>query len=386
MQLNSEIEVAEAVSEGHPDKICDQIADKILDECLKQDSNSRVACEVFITKEYILIGGEITSKAILNYEKIAREVLRNIGYLKKNIGIGCDSCKINVLIKKQSNELKKTVENSSKKICAGDQCIVVGFATNDNKSYIPNSIFLANEIMRTANLLRKKNKFKYARPDMKTQVIIKNKKIENILISIQHDEKFDNKYFKKFIYEEILLKTAKKYKFNTNFNFSINPSNNFILGGPLADTGLTGRKLMCDTYGINCSHGGGAFSGKDATKIDRSAAYYARYIAKNLVASKISEKIEIKIVYEIGSPKPTKIIFNTFKPNYDNSVIKKVIEIFFDASVENIINYFSLKKPSFNYYDVSTYGHFGRLDLNLPWEKLDKVNDIKKYLSNLFLA
>ena len=376
MIFSENIEVAEAVSEGHPDKICDQIADKILDECLKQDSESHVACEVFITEEFILIGGEITSKANLDYEKIARKVLYDIGYIEKNIGIGYKSCKINVLIKKQSNELKNIVN----KICANDQSIVVGFAVNDNENYIPNAIFLANEIVKKASLLRKENKFKYARPDMKSQIIMNNGKIKNILISIQHEKKIDSS-FKNFVYEKILLETVKKYNFNTDFDFSINPSS-FILGGPLVDTGLTGRKLMCDSYGCSCSHGGGSFSGKDPTKVDRSGAYYARYIAKNLVAAGIAEKIEIKLIYEIGLSKPKEIIFNTFKPNYKDDTIKNIIEIFFDASIENIINSFSLKKPSFNYFDLSIYGHFGRTDLNLPWEKLDKVEEIKKYLMN----
>ncbi|MBP5301452.1 MAG: methionine adenosyltransferase [Bacilli bacterium] len=384
VMIKNNFDVAESVSEGHPDKICDQISDKILDECLKQDRNSRVACETFITREFVLIGGEITSNAVLNYEKIVRDVLFNIGYLNQKIGIGYNTCQIKVLIQKQSIELKKAISLKKQKICAGDQTIVVGFATNENNAYMPTAIFLANEIMKYASFLRKKKLLKYARPDMKVQIIMNCKKIENILISVQHDKEVNKKEFENFIYKNILLTTVKKYGFNTDFNFLINPSGSFVCGGPSADTGLTGRKLMCDSYGVACSHGGGSFSGKDATKLDRSGAYYARYIAKNLVSAGVADKIEVKIVYIIGYPEPKKIFFKAFNQHYDDSVIESIICKFFDASVENIIKTFSLDKPTFNYFDVSKYGHFGRLELDLPWEKTDKAKAINKEIKEKY--
>lgn len=380
-----EIVSSEAVSEGHPDKICDQIADRILDVCLEQDSNSHVACEVFITNEFVLLGGEITSKAKLNYEKIVRDTLFDIGYIDSKIGINYKTCLIENKIKNQSPEINKTVKNKNT-INAGDQGIVFGYATNETKNLMPISACLANEIMKLANDLRKNGSFKFAQPDMKTQVTFdyKKNKITNILISVQHDKNFEKKTFEEYITTNILFAIAKKFNLNLDFKVLINTSGQFTIGGPAGDTGLTGRKLMCDSYGCCAHHGGGAYSGKDATKIDRSGAYYARYIAKNLVAAGISNRIEIQITYAIGLSKPLNISFNTFNTeNYQKEIIKKIIKLFFDASVESIINSFSLNKPNFKYQKISNYGHFGRLDLELPWEKTDKVEKILFFLDSI---
>ena len=380
-----EIVSSEAVSEGHPDKICDQIADRILDSCLEQDTDSHVACEVFITNEFVLLGGEITSKAKLNYEKIVRDTLFDIGYIDSKIGINYKTCLIENRIREQSPEINKTVKNKNT-INAGDQGIVFGYATNESNDFMPISICLANEIMKLASNLRKNGLFKNARPDMKTQVTFdyKKNKITNILISIQHDENFEKNKFEEYIKENILFVVAKKFNLNLDFKILINTSGQFTIGGPAGDTGLTGRKLMCDTYGCCAHNGGGAFSGKDATKIDRSGAYYARYIAKNLVAAGISKRIEIQITYAIGFPKPLNISFNTFNTeNFQKEIIRKIIKLFFDASVESIINVFSLNKPNFKYKEISNYGHFGRSDLKLPWERTDKASKIIFFLNSI---
>ncbi|MCQ2753397.1 MAG: methionine adenosyltransferase [Bacilli bacterium] len=375
---------SEAVSEGHPDKVCDQIADRILDVALKADPFSHVACEVFTSQEYVLVGGEITSKAKLNYEKIVRDTLKDIGYLKPSLGIGYKSCQVDVRVREQSPEINHAVSNKDiLKLGAGDQGIVFGYATNETKNYMPLPISLASAIMKRASKLRKDGKFKGARPDMKAQVTFdyKTRKINNVLVSIQHDPDINKNKFKDYVIHNVIIPVIKEYKLNTNFKTLINPSGSFVIGGPLGDTGLTGRKLVCDTYGGSAHQGGGALSGKDPTKIDRSATYYARYMAKNLVAAGVAKRLEVQISYAIGVSEPLSISFLTFKTSkYDDELIEKIIKKVFDARVGAIIKAFSLNKPKFRYVDTSTYGHFGRDDLNLPWEKLDKVNEIKKLL------
>lgn len=382
--MEKKLFTSEAVSEGHPDKVADQIADRILDACLKQDASSHVACEVFTTEEYVLVGGEITSNAKVNYEKIVRDTLKDIGYLKPELGIGYKTCKVDIKIKKQSREINHAVTKKNLlDTGAGDQGIVFGYACNENKNYMPVAICLANEIVKYASKLRKSGAFKSARPDMKSQVTYdyQNKRIDTILVSIQHDANYDVKKFKDYVANKVIKPVVKSYGLNLDYTLLINPSGSFVVGGPKGDTGLTGRKLVCDTYGGSAHQGGGALSGKDPTKVDRSATYYARYIAKNLVAAGVADRLEVQIAYAIGVAKPLSISFLTFKTaKYSDTLIQKIIDEVFDARPGAIIKAFKLMTPNFRYVDTATYGHFGRNDLAFPWEKLDKVKIIKRYL------
>ena len=375
---------SESVSEGHPDKLCDQISDAILDYCLANDPNSRVACDCFVTTEKLIIGGEITSNAKPDYERIARDVMRNIGYTDKKLGIGADSCEIEVLVKHQSKDIAQGVDQEVQG--AGDQGIMFGYATNESEGYMPLALVIAHKLVRYASNLRKLGAFKWARPDMKAQVTmdytdLNNVRIDTVLMSIQHDPDFNEKEFKKFIYEEIMQHVVESFGLNKDFKYLINPTGRFVTGGPEGDTGLTGRKIIVDTYGGSARHGGGAFSGKDPSKVDRSAAYMARYVAKNLVASGVADRLEVQLSYAIGVAKPLSINvegFGTLK--VDVSKVLEIIEKVFDLTPAGIIKAFSLTKPSFKYQDLASYGHFGRPDLDLPWEKLDKVDAIKKLI------
>lgn len=376
---------SESVSEGHPDKLCDQISDAILDYCLANDPNSRVACECFVTTEKLIIGGEITSNAKPNYERIARDVMRNIGYTDKKLGIGADSCEIEVLVKHQSKDIAQGVDQEIQG--AGDQGIMFGYATNESEGYMPLALVIAHKLVRYASNLRKLGTFKWARPDMKAQVTmdytdLNNVRIDTVLMSVQHDPDFNEKEFKKFIYEEIMQHVVESFGLNKDFKYLINPTGRFVTGGPEGDTGLTGRKIIVDTYGGSARHGGGAFSGKDPSKVDRSAAYMARYVAKNLVASGVADRLEVQLSYAIGVAKPLSINvegFDTLK--VDVNKVLEIIEKVFDLTPAGIIKAFSLTKPTFKYQDLASYGHFGRPDLDLPWEKLDKVDVIKKLIN-----
>lgn len=377
---------SESVSEGHPDKLCDQISDAILDYCLANDPNSRVACECFVTTEKLIIGGEITSSAKPDYERIARDVMRNIGYTDKKLGIGADSCEIEVLVKHQSKDIAQGVDQEVQG--AGDQGIMFGYATNESEGYMPLALVIAHKLVRYASNLRKLGAFKWARPDMKAQVTMdytnpNDVRIDTVLMSVQHDPDFNEKEFKKFIYEEIMQHVVESFGLNKDFKYLINPTGRFVTGGPEGDTGLTGRKIIVDTYGGSARHGGGAFSGKDPSKVDRSAAYMARYVAKNLVASGVADRLEVQLSYAIGVAKPLSINvegFGTLKVHV--SKVLEIIEKIFDLTPAGIIKAFSLTKPTFKYQDLASYGHFGRPDLDLPWEKLDKVDVIKKLLEN----
>ncbi|ATI73195.1 methionine adenosyltransferase [Mesoplasma florum] len=371
---------SESVSEGHPDKICDQISDAILDEVLKQDPNAKVACETFATTNYLLIGGQITTTASVDYEKIARDVLRKIGYNNDAYGINADTCKIDIRVEQQSADIALGIDLDTEVIGAGDQGIMFGYATNESKTFLPLAITISHELVYLASKLRKEGKFKWARPDMKSQVTIdytdeSNPKIDTILMSIQHDDEMIEEEFKKFIKSEIMDVVAKEFELNTDFNVLINPTGRFVIGGPQGDTGLTGRKIIVDTYGGYSRHGGGAFSGKDATKVDRSAAYMARYAAKNLVASGLADKIEIQVSYAIGKPEPVSIFIETFgTEKVSKEVIAKALNENFDFSVNEIIKKLDLRKPTF--LKTATYGHFGKDEFT--WEQLDKVQAIKK--------
>lgn len=382
---------SESVSEGHPDKVCDQIADAILDECLRIDKYAHVACEVFATKEFVLIGGEITinSNVVPDYEKIARDTLRKIGYTSSEIGIGADTCKIEIRVNTQSSDIAMGVKHEDTlNMGAGDQGIMFGYATNESEGYMPLPLTIAHKLVRTATSLRKEGKFKHARPDMKSQVTIdytdpNNIRIKTVLMSIQHDETTDLVAFKKYVHDEIMVPVAVSFNLNTDFDYLINPTGRFVIGGPLGDTGLTGRKLIVDTYGGSSRHGGGAFSGKDPSKVDRSASYYARYIAKNLVAAGAASRLEVQLSYAIGVAKPMSLSLSTFgTSHYDDEDILRAIETYFDARPGAIISSFELNEPTWKYADICNYGVFGRPDIDLPWERLDKVEELKKFFLN----
>lgn len=374
---------SESVSEGHPDKLCDQISDAILDECLKQDPYSRVACECFTTTNLLVIGGEITTNAKVDYEAVARSVMRRIGYTSADLGIDADHCEIKVVIDTQSSDiaLGTNVEVGG----AGDQGIMFGYATNETENYMPLPISMAHELVRYASELRHNGTFKYARPDMKSQVTIdytdeKNPKVDTILMSIQHDPDFDEAEFKSFIKDKIMKEVVRRHHMNEDYKVFINPTGRFVIGGPHGDTGLTGRKIIVDTYGGMARHGGGAFSGKDPSKVDRSAAYISRYMAKNIVAAGLCDRIEIQLSYAIGVKDPTSIHVDTYGTNkVSDDVILEAIKKEFDLTPQGIINTLDLLKPI--YGQTAAYGHFGRPDVEFPWEKLDRVDDLKKYLT-----
>ena len=378
---------SESVSEGHPDKVCDQIADAILDECLAQDSKAHVACEVFATNNDIIIAGEISENVHPDFTKITKEVLKRIGYDHEALGTDYHTVNIDVRVKGQSQDINQGVNQTKpEEQGAGDQGIMFGYATNETEGYMPLAISIAHKLVREATRLRKEGKFKGARPDMKSQVTVdytnqKEPRIDTVLMSIQHDEDIDEKEFKRYIHEDIMQKVVKSFKLNTDFKYLINPTGRFVIGGPAGDTGLTGRKIIVDTYGGSAEHGGGAFSGKDPSKVDRSAAYMARYIAKNLVAAGVADRLQVQLSYAIGVPEPLSIGVRTFHTaKYSDERILEVIRKVFDCRPGMIIKNFSLTKPPFRYQDLTNYGHLGRPDLNLPWEKLDKVEEIKALL------
>lgn len=374
---------SESVSEGHPDKLCDQISDAILDACLEQDPFSRVACECFTTTNLVLIGGEITTKAKIDYEQIARNVMIKIGYTSSELGIDGRTCKVLNLVKTQSPDIAMGVSRGKiEEQGAGDQGIMFGYASNESENFMPLPIVIAHKLVRYASVLRHQGIFKYARPDMKSQVTIDytedKPRIDTILMSVQHDENVDMEEFKNFIYHDIMQVVARSFGLNDDFNYLINPTGRFVIGGPEGDTGLTGRKIIVDSYGGSSKAGGGCFSGKDPSKVDRSATYAARYVAKNLVAAGVADRLEVQISYAIGVAKPISIAVETF--NTEKISKKKILSIIdqvFDLRPGCIIRDFSLLKPSFKYEDLASYGHFGRPDINCPWEKLDKVDRIK---------
>ena len=373
---------SESVSEGHPDKVCDQISDAILDACLASDPYSRVACEVFTTTDLVVVGGEITTNAQVDYEKIARDTLVKIGYTSNEVGIDGNNCKVQVVMDTQSADiaLGTNVEVGG----AGDQGIMFGYACNETEGYMPLPVSIAHHLVRYATERRHEGEFKWARPDMKSQVTVdytdpKNPRIDTILMSVQHDDDFNETEFKSYIKDVVMKEVVKKYDMNTDYKVYINPTGRFVIGGPHGDTGLTGRKIIVDTYGGSARHGGGAFSGKDPSKVDRSASYMARYIAKNIVAAKLCDKIEIQLSYAIGVKEPTSIFIETYGSEHvEKDVILKAIKNEFDLTPQGIISTLDLLRPI--YSNTAVYGHFGRGDLNLPWENLDKVEDLKKYL------
>ncbi len=379
---------SESVSMGHPDKICDQIADRILDAYLSLDQNSHVAIEVMATNNQVYVSGEVTSKVHIDIKPIVKETLLDIGYDKDELGTNGRTVEVFDLIKKQSPEINEAVSATKlEDLGAGDQGIMFGYATNESETYMPLGISIAHALIRRATSLRKSGAFEWARPDMKAQCTmdytdLNNIKIHTLLMSIQHNPDTDMTMFTNFVHDNIMVPVAKQFGLNTDFEYLVNPSGSFVLGGPSADTGMSGRKVIVDTYGGSAEHGGGSFSGKDPTKVDRSGAYMARYIAKNLVAAGAASRLLVQLSYAIGQPSPISIGIKTYhSAKYSDEKILECISSVFDCRVGMIIKQFSLTHPSFWYSDLSNYGHFGRTDIDLPWERLDKVDEIKAFLN-----
>lgn len=366
---------SESVGAGHPDKICDQISDGVLDSCLKADPTSKVACECFASNRLIVIGGEITTKGYVDVVKVAWNVLEPLGYTENDFTIISN-------VNSQSSDINQAVVKENGSIGAGDQGIVYGYATNECKNLMPLSINLAHKLVKRAEALRRSGEFKWSKSDMKSQVTIdytdrNNLRIDTMLMSVQHDANYDAKEFAKFIEIEIMEFAAKEFKMNLDFVKIINPSGKFIIGGPVGDTGLTGRKIIVDTYGGISRHGGGAFSGKDPSKVDRSGAYFARYIAKNIVGAKLADQCEIQIAYGIGKPEPVAYYIETFGTNKIpmDEIYTKVNKTF-NMDIATMINDLNLIKTK--YQPFASYGHLGREDLKPNWERLDKVELLKK--------
>ncbi len=378
---------SESVTEGHPDKICDQISDAILDELIRQDPNSRVACETTCTTGLVLVMGEITTDAYVDIQRIVRDTIREIGYDRAKYGFDADNLSVISAIDPQSDDIAMGVnEKDDHEQGAGDQGMMFGYATDETKEYMPIAITLAHKLARRLTEVRKKGIVKNLRPDGKTQVTIEYDdnlnvvRVDKILISTQHSKDVFLEDLKKQIKKEVVDYIIPKELVDDKTEFLFNPTGRFVLGGPAADSGLTGRKIIVDTYGGSAPHGGGAFSGKDPSKVDRSASYMARYIAKNIVASGISKRCQIQISYAIGIAKPTSLLVDTFGTSKisDDKIID-VINKVFDLTPKGIITTLDLKRPI--YRQTAAYGHFGRDDLDLPWEKLDKVEEIKKCLN-----
>ena len=388
---------SESVTEGHPDKICDQISDAVLDALMEQDPMSRVACETSITTGLVLVMGEITTNAYVDIQKIVRETIREIGYDRAKYGFDCDTCGVITAIDEQSSDIAMGVdkaleakehlmsEDDIEAIGAGDQGMMFGFATNETPEYMPYPIALAHKLARKLTEVRKNGTLPYLRPDGKTQVTVeydendKPVRLDAVVLSTQHGEEVSQEQIhadvKKYIFDEVLPQELIDEK----TKFFINPTGRFVIGGPNGDSGLTGRKIIVDTYGGYARHGGGAFSGKDCTKVDRSAAYAARYVAKNIVAAGLADKCEIQLSYAIGVARPTSIMVDTFgTEKLSDEKLVEIIREHFDLRPAGIIKMLDLRRPI--YKQTAAYGHFGRTDLDLPWEKLDKVDVLKAYL------
>lgn len=373
---------SESVTEGHPDKLCDYISDSVLDECLKQDKNSRVACETLASKGEIYITGEITSKADINIEQIARNAIKEIGYNNASVDIDYKTCKILVNISKQSEDIAMGVDKSLedkegkdvKSEGAGDQGIMFGFACDETKELMPLPISLAHKLAKKLSEVRRSEEIKGLRPDGKVQVTVeyddgKPLRVDTVVLSTQHIVGIDIEKLRNEVKEKIIFKIIPNYLLDENTKYYINPTGRFVIGGPLGDSGLTGRKIIVDTYGGYARHGGGAFSGKDPTKVDRSASYMSRFLAKNIVANGYAKKCEIQLSYAIGVAKPVSIFIDTFGTETISSkeIIKKVEN--FDLTPRGIINYLDLQRPIYRL--TTNYGHFGKD--NLPWEKVVKM-------------
>ena len=388
---------SESVTEGHPDKMCDAISDAILDALMEKDPMSRVACETCATTGLVMVMGEITTNAYVDIQKIVRETVREIGYDRAKYGFDCETCGVVVAIDEQSTDIamgvnkaleareKTMTEDELDAIGAGDQGMMFGFASNETEEYMPYPISLAHKLTRQLTKVRKDGTLKYLRPDGKSQVTVeydengKPYRLDAVVLSTQHDDAVTQEQIhediKKYVFDPVL--PAEMVDENTKFY--INPTGRFVIGGPHGDSGLTGRKIIVDTYGGYARHGGGAFSGKDCTKVDRSAAYAARYVAKNMVAAGLADKCEVQLSYAIGVAHPTSIEVDTFGTGkLSDDRLVEIIREHFDLRPAGIIKMLDLRRPI--YKQTAAYGHFGRTDVDLPWEKLDKVDVLKKYL------
>ena len=389
---------SESVTEGHPDKVCDAVSDAVLDALMAQDPMSRVACETCATTDFCMVMGEITTTAQIDAEQIIRDTIREIGYDKPEIGFDANTCEVKVLLHKQSPDIAMGVDKALEArenqmsdeqleaIGAGDQGMMFGFATDETAEYMPYPISLAHKLTRRLTEVRKNGTLPYLRPDGKSQVSVqydesgKPVRLEAVVLSTQHDETVTqeqiHKDVKQYIFDEVLPAEL----IDADTKFFINPTGRFVIGGPNGDSGLTGRKIIVDTYGGYARHGGGAFSGKDCTKVDRSAAYAARYVAKNIVAAGLARKCEIQLSYAIGVAQPTSVMVDTFGTGVlSNEKLEEIVRKEFDLRPAGIIKMLDLRRPI--YRATAAYGHFGRDDLNLPWEKLDKVDVLRKYLN-----
>jgi len=384
---------SESVTEGHPDKMCDQISDAILDACLKQDPYSRVACECATKTGFVVVMGEITTNANINFDELIRKVILNIGYDDSSKSFDGNTCAVQVAISKQSTDISMGVDNALgkrdsdkkddiEKIGAGDQGMMFGFACDETPEYMPMPIYLSHLLTKQLAKIRKEKKLKWIYPDGKSQVTVeyhkgKPTRVDTILVSTQHSAEVSHKDIEEGIKKYVIDKVIPKELIDSKTKIYVNPTGRFVIGGPKGDAGVTGRKIIVDTYGGMSRHGGGAFSGKDCTKVDRSAAYMTRYIAKNIVASGLASRCEIQVSYAIGVAKPLSIMVDTFGTGkISDEKISKIIDKVFDLRPGAIIRDLDLRKPIFQ--QVASYGHFGRDDLDLPWERLDKVSEIKE--------
>lgn len=385
---------SESVTEGHPDKVCDQISDGILDAILEQDSNARCAIETAATTGMILVMGEITTNCYVDISKKVREILKDIGYTGNMSGFDADSCAVLVALDEQSKDIAMGVDSAQEeksgnkedynKIGAGDQGIIFGYATNETEEYLSLSIVLAHKLTRRLATLRKNGELSYLRPDGKSQVTVeyhdgKAVHIDTVVISAQHAEEVGLEQIRREIIEKVITPTMPENLFDENTKIYVNPTGRFVVGGPQGDSGLTGRKIIVDTYGGLAHHGGGAFSGKDPTKVDRSAAYAARYVAKNLVAAGLCDRVEIGLSYGIGIAHPLSIYVESFgTAKISEEKLETLVKEHFDLRPAAIIDKLNLRRPI--YRQTAAYGHFGRNDLDLPWERTDKAEELKKAL------